>query len=148
MSKVWRPSWPTRLAAVAGAGFAVFLIAGNIVYLAKGGSSLKVSDDVFLFAIAFCLLTISVRALFFLSVEIDSENLTARNVFSTKKCPLRDITDIAPGYAGITFRTESQSFVASAAQKSNLSKWLGRTSRADVVAEEIRAEIRRAKRRA
>ena len=55
--------------------------------------------------------------------------------------PYSEITDLRIGYEGLRVQTSKRSYTALAVQKPNISKILGRRTRADIVADEIRARI-------
>ena len=64
---------------------------------------------------------------------------------SERRIPWVDVVGADPGYFGMTvYLRNGSSVVAGAVQKTNLSSWLGRRTRADAVAEFIRERALRA----
>jgi hypothetical protein len=57
-----------------------------------------------------------------------------------RSIPLAQIAGVTTGYYGIAITTnESKTYTASVVQKNNYSRWLGRRTRADDVADAIRS---------
>ena len=71
------------------------------------------------------------------ALTADDAGVTVRNPFSTKRVGYGEIMRCITGYYGITIRTRSGAVVAWAVQKSNLTTWLHRRTRADEVARVI-----------
>jgi hypothetical protein len=68
-------------------------------------------------------------------IAADSDGVTVRNPLSIRRFRYPDIAAATPGYYGIAIRPRSgRGIVAVAVQKSNLSSWMNRETRADRVA--------------
>jgi hypothetical protein len=77
---------------------------------------------------------------FWPAIVLTTSEVIVRNPWGTRRVPLADITDVRPGYSGLTVTTRpGQSVTAWAVQKSNTAKWSGRQTRADEVAAIITA---------
>ena len=59
----------------------------------------------------------------------------------SKSIPYKEITDLNLGYEGLRVRTGTRTYVSLAVQKWNVSKMLGRRTRADEIADEIRVRV-------
>jgi hypothetical protein len=71
-------------------------------------------------------------------ITADAEGVRVRNPGQETFLPWHDILDASAGYSGITIKTPNGELTAWAVQKWNLSRWLGRRTRADDVADFIR----------
>ncbi len=79
------------------------------------------------------------------SVTLAGETLVVRNRWRTCRVPLSSVEAVEPGYSGLTVVVDGRvAAVAWAVQKSNIAMGLGRSTRADRVAEHIREAARAA----
>ncbi|MCW6009847.1 PH domain-containing protein [Micromonospora sp. CPCC 205371] len=82
------------------------------------------------------------------AVELADDRIVVRNPLGTREVPLREVSEVATGYGGLTIVTrDRQRVVAWAVQKSNAATWMKREVRADRVAAAIRAAARKPARR-
>lgn len=73
-------------------------------------------------------------------VRLEGPEVYARGLVVDRRIPLRDITEVEGGYDGLAFRTrDGRHFVATGVGETmNITRWLGRRSRADSIADTIR----------
>lgn len=77
------------------------------------------------------------------SITLASSELVIRNRFRTYRIGLDTIARVDAGYHGIGVQTRHGQVVHGwAVQKSNLARWLGRHTRADLVVEAIEKEMK------
>lgn len=73
------------------------------------------------------------------SVTLTAEEVRIRNLGFARSVLVDEITDVDPGYSGITITTsDGKEVLALAVQKVNIAEWLGLYTRADAVADSIR----------
>ncbi|SCG77767.1 hypothetical protein [Micromonospora inositola] len=76
------------------------------------------------------------------SITLTNSELVIRNKFKTYRIDLNTIARVDAGYYGIGVQTSHGQVVHGwAVQKSNLARWLGRRTRADLVVEAIEKEV-------
>jgi hypothetical protein len=74
------------------------------------------------------------------SLTLTDSDVIVRNPWGTRVIPLADIAGFGGAYAGLSIQLRSGGSVAAwAVQKSNAAKWAGAKTRADEVADAIRA---------
>ncbi len=71
-------------------------------------------------------------------ITAETEGVMVRNPGQETFVPWDDIVDASAGYSGITIKTANGELTAWAVQKWNLSRWFGRRTRADDVADFIK----------
>ena len=77
------------------------------------------------------------------ALTLSETEVIVRNPIRIIRVPLADVTDARPGRRGVTICVADDCKVAAwAVQKSGLARWTGRDTRADQVAEAIRAAVR------
>lgn len=133
---VWRTSGWQRALWVIVALAAVGLGASIVSISASEGSALE--------ALAFVAVCFFVPAAFGLRyafrarVELTEAELVIITTLSARRIPWAAVETALPEYSGVrVYLKDGRSIVAGAVQKSNVSKWLGRTTRADDLADEI-----------
>ncbi len=128
--QTWRASWALRGVAISYAvGAALFAV--WIVGVAAG-------EGVWLQGFAFAVVFIVVPAIVGLRyalrarVVVTADCLVVFTTFSQREIPWSEIRDASTGYAGITLLLrDGSTFLTGAVQKSNMSAWLRRETRAD-----------------
>ncbi|WP_422744625.1 PH domain-containing protein [Micromonospora sp. WMMD754] len=89
------------------------------------------------------------RQIFHPRLSVDAEGLILRGPWRTTRVPWPAVVRCDPGYFGIAITCADGSWVmAPAPQKSNLSRWLGRGTRADDVADYLERRAREHRREA
>ena len=131
MTRVWRVSTVGRVVSfLVPVGFGVF----------GGAAAGGFTGVIFPFLVGLMLWWLStIRP----ALTLTGEEVIVRNPVRTTRVPLADIADARPGRRGVTIRTcDDREVAAWAVQKSTLARWSGRDTRADQVAEAIRAAVR------
>jgi Bacterial PH domain len=139
-TQVWRPSRALRSAGHAGAVGALVLGASVIAVAASEGAWLEGVGFVAAFFLAPA--AVGLRYARRARLELTRDGLVVVTTFSEHRIPWAEISDAKPGYAGIAILLRNgDSVLAGAVQKSNVSEWLHRRTRADELADRI---VRRA----
>ncbi|MFD0783493.1 PH domain-containing protein [Micromonospora azadirachtae] len=88
------------------------------------------------------------RQIFHPRLTAGPEGLVLRSQWRTSRVPWAAVVRCDPGYYGIVITcTDGSRVVAPAPQKSNLSRWLGRSTRADDVADYLERRAREHRRK-
>jgi hypothetical protein len=137
MQQTWRVS-------LAGRAFAIFVQ----VLASTVASAIVVSGLDFAMKIVFVVLIGGFAAYAYLgalrpSITLTDSEVVIRNKFKMYRIDLKTIVRLDAGYHGIRVQTRhGQEVHGWAVQKSNLARWLGRQTRADLVVKAIEKEIK------
>ena len=137
MQQTWRVSLAGRVV-----GILVLVLAGVVASaIVVSGLDLtaKVVPVMFLGALAAFVYVNALRP----SIALTSSELVIRNRFRTYRIDLNTIARVDAGYHGVCVQTRHGQVVHGwAVQKSNVARWLGRHTRADLVVEAIEREVK------
>jgi hypothetical protein len=121
-------------------GTAVLLLALSLVSMPSvSANSPEVDADAVFVPCCFLLgglglMCFTVRA----AIALTSDSILVRNLIGWHRIPLRRVTSIEPGHYGTTILySPGKIWLALAVQKSNLSQWLNRRTRADDIADTL-----------
>lgn len=132
MQQTWRVSRVGRVFAVA--VLVLVVVVASAVVVSGLDPASKVVTVVLLGGLAAFTYVNALRP----SITLTSSELVFRNRFRTYRVDLHTIVRVNAGYHGIGVRTRHGQVVHGwAVQKSNLARWLGRHTRADLVVEAI-----------
>jgi hypothetical protein len=140
MRQTWRVSTGGRVAGLVFTAFGLVVVVRALLAIAHDGLELGLAYGL-LFGVALVLvpLVLTLRP----GVTLTETDVEVRNPLRTLRVPVAEITDAKTGYGGLRIETgEGRAVTAWAVQKSNLANWRGQHTRADDVAEAIRAASR------
>jgi hypothetical protein len=140
MRQTWRVSTGGRVAGLVFTAFGLVVVVRALLAIARDGLELGLAYGL-LFGVALVLvpLVLTLRP----GVTLTETDVEVRNPLRTLRVPVAEITDAKTGYGGLRIETgEGRAVTAWAVQKSNLANWRGQHTRADDVAEAIRAASR------
>ncbi|MEY9969020.1 hypothetical protein ABIA33_007107 [Streptacidiphilus sp. MAP12-16] len=131
---MWRPSPAAR---ILGAAFSLFFAAVAVVAIAGAIAHADISmiwDALLFSAIAAAVGCYVGRA----AIRVTPDAVIISNPFRTRTIAFSSIAAVSPGYYGVTITTrDGAAYTAMAIQKTNLSRWQGRRTRADEVTDAV-----------
>ncbi|HEX5594594.1 MAG TPA: hypothetical protein VFX61_01020 [Micromonosporaceae bacterium] len=137
MQQTWRVSLAGRVF-----GILVLVLAGivaSVIVVSGLDLAAKVISVVLLGGLAAFTYVNALRP----SITLTNSELVIRNKFKTYQIELNTIVRVDAGYGGIGVQTKHGQVIHGwAVQKSNLARWLGRHTRADLVVEAIETEVK------
>ncbi len=133
--RVWRVSVAGRVGAIA---LVVFVLGLSMLIAFGPGPNQERSAWIIVFALAVVSGIGAWRWAFVPKVILHDDTVEVRNRGTTKLIPYAEIDTVIPTYWGLQIRTRDRgTTVAWALQKSNLSRWTHRSTRADLACGEI-----------
>ena len=137
MQQTWRVS-------LVGRAFAILvLVLAGIAAAAVLVSGLDLASKLVIVVLIGCFAAYAYIGALRPSITLTDSELVVRNKFRTYRIDLRTIARVDAGYHGIAVQTRHGQVVHGwAVQKSNLARWLGRQTRADLVVEAIEKELK------
>ncbi|GIF65354.1 hypothetical protein Ais01nite_33890 [Asanoa ishikariensis] len=138
MRHTWRVSPAGRVIGIVFMAFGLWVMVRAALAGARDGYDLGIW-----YGFGFGLAAVLVPLLFALrpAVILTGTDVEVRNPLRTRRVPLAEITDAKTGYGGLRIETrDGRAITAWAVQKSNVASWSGRHTRADEVADAIRAQ--------
>lgn len=135
--------WRSRLLSRLGLGVAALGLLGVPVVMVAMLAAGPLEPEAIGWTFAIVVLTLPGVVAFILAavrprVCAGTSALKVRNLVATHHVPWEEVLQAEPGYYGIIIRRRTEAdVVAVAVQKSNMASWLGRRTRADLVAERI-----------
>ncbi|MEV4533118.1 PH domain-containing protein [Asanoa sp. NPDC049518] len=138
MRQTWRVSPVGRVSGIVFMAFGLWVMVRAVLAGSRGGYDLGI-----VYGFGFGLAAVLVPLLFALrpAVTLTGTEVLVRNPLRTRRVPLAEITDAKTGYGGLRIETrDGRAVTAWAVQKSNVASWSGKHTRADDVADTIRAQ--------
>ncbi|MDG4864190.1 hypothetical protein P8605_39220 [Streptomyces sp. T-3] len=78
-------------------------------------------------------------------VAVGGDHVFVRGLLRYRSLPLHEVTEVHAGWFGLTVRAGDRRLTCFAVSRTNISRWLGRESRADRIAAQIRAAAEQAR---
>jgi hypothetical protein len=119
---------------IAPVGALIFVVMGLAMLLLDGG------DPVIGAVVLFLSVAWAAWAIFYVQLTLCEDFLIIRNL-RPRRISYSDIDEIRPEYEGLVVKAHGRRFVAIAIQRWNISLFLKRRTRADVVTDEIRRRV-------
>jgi hypothetical protein len=140
MRHTWRVSVGGQIAGVLGMAFGIGMNIGTIGAITDGGINVNRVVGVFFTA---SVVLLSFRFALWPKISLTNEQIIVRNPLRTIRIEVSRIEVVEAGYGGIVIATSDNVMeIAWAVQKSNLTGWLHRRTRADEVVACIREAMR------
>lgn len=131
MQQTWRVS-------LVGRAFGIFvLVLAGIVASAIVVSGLDLASKIVSVVLIGGFAAVAYTSALRPSITLTNSELVIRNKFRTYRIDLNTIVRVDAGYHGVGVQTRHGQVHGWAVQKSNLARWLGRETRADLVVEAI-----------